>query len=108
MTRKEALAGLIEKVEAGNADGRCRLTAKAFSQSVPHSFVWSAMDGSLDAAKELHEAVLTGWWWKVIHPDPSYAQVGMQGIGDYSAETKDPARAWLLAILRALYARETD
>ena len=106
MTRKEALAELIEKVEEGG-DVRPS-TFKALRD--PDNAAWAvkAFYGSLDAAKVLHEAVLPGWWWKVIHPDPSYAQVGMQGIGDYYAETKDPARGWLFAILRALYAQEPD
>ena len=115
MTRKEALAGLIEKVEAGNADGRCRLTAKAFSQSVPHSFVWAAMDGSLDAAKALHEAVLPEWDC-TLSIGASHASLSEPiGInptrGWYpgpEAEADTPARAWLIAILRALYAREPD
>ena len=113
MTRKEALAELIEKVEAGNADGRCRLTAKAFSQSVPHSFVWAAMDGSLDAAKALHEAVLPGWPYTIenvtgqnyrawTHKSRNLLRPGFSDRGPC------PARAWLLAILRALYAQEPD
>ena len=109
MTRKKALEEIIVKVKAGDLEG-ARHFSKAFGLQPDnrHLMAWSAYNGSTDAAKELHEAVLPGWWWKVIHPDPSYAQVGMQGIGDYSAETKDPARAWLIAILRALHAQETD
>ena len=108
MTRKEALAGLIEKVEAGEDLVWHNFWPVSPRENVILGKARQAHEGSLDAAKELHEAVLTGWWWKVIHPDPSYAQVGMQGIGDYSAETKDPARAWLIVILHALYAQETD
>ena len=61
----------------------------------------AAFDGSLDAAKALHEAMLPGWMWNVEcgadaivweGEDPS---VQNYGIGDC------PARAWLLAILRA-------
>ena len=116
MTRKEALAELIEKVEAGNADGRCRLTAKAFSQSVPHSFVWAAMDGSLDAAKALHEAVLpeTGWdifktgeYPGMIPGSSAYMFAARVGYGTtYRGDDDNPARAWLIAILRALHAQD--
>ena len=117
MTRKQALAELIEKVEAGKAEGRYRLTAKAFSQSVPHSFVWAAMDGSLDAAKALHEAVLPGW---IVHDfSQNSRSMGWNIVlasksGTYSTSHQggnvgycdNPARAWLLAILRALHAQE--
>jgi len=61
-----------------------------------------ASQGSLDAAKALHEAVLPGWGW-----DISCMQLAsvwdlecegpvIQGYAYY------PARAWLLAILEAL------
>ena len=105
MTRKEALAELIEKVESGKT---AKVRVWYWAVGSRYSVASKAAAGYLDAAKALHEAVLPGWWWKVIHPDPSYVQVGMPGIGVYAAQSEDPARAWLLAILRALYAQETD
>ena len=111
MTRKEALAELIEKVGKGKAP---KYTPDYELALYPIKGMWAAYkamdayEGSLDAAKALHEAVLPGWWWKVIHPDPSYVQVGMPGIGVYAAQSEGPSRAWLLAILRALYAQEPD
>lgn len=108
MADRNALAALIEAVEGGadetlpwrqvfgwddtlNADAACR--------------------GSLDAAKALHEALLPGW---IVHrlygPYPRDPRWRMQ-IRDASrksipvaAISPDPARAWLLAILRAIAA----
>ena len=96
MTRKEALAELISEVEAGMWPG----TNILHKIDDNYGFnAWRAYAGSLDAAKALHEAVLPGQDWS-ISPSKSYAGNGFKG------ESKDPARAWLLAILRALHAQE--
>ena len=108
MTRKEALAELIEKVEAGKTEERYRLTAKAFSQSVPHSFVWAAMDGSLDAAKALHEAVLPGFGWTAGGGAVRVYKLNGLPCSEHVSATPTPARSWLLAILRAIHAQEGD
>ena len=57
MTRKEPLAELIAKVEAGT------LVPVDLIVLEPEEHAWAqrAYDGSLDAAKALHEAVLPGW-----------------------------------------------
>ena len=76
----------------------------------------SAYNGSLDAAKALHEAVLPGWSI-LLHG-------GHWGVQDYAFEinrafkgggrakhvgrSEDPARAWLIAILKALIAQEPE
>ena len=106
MTRKEALAELIEKVEEGG-DVRPS-TFKALRD--PDNAAWAvkAFYGSLDAVKALHEAVLPGWeygyngsivWVKWPGSRSSYVHDAMNGY---------TSRAWLLAILRALYAQEPD
>ena len=71
-------------------------------------YVSMAVDGSLDAAKALHDAVLPGWEW---HLGPSNAKVypyngnpGRSWVG----MADNPARAWLLAILRAMEARDVN
>ena len=79
---------------------------------------WGMMadSGSLGAAKALHEALLPGW---VARP-----QIGGKGAGvtvwhctiedwdsgdEISADNQpDPARAWLLAIFKALMAQEGE
>ena len=72
-----------------------------------------AYHGSLDAAKALHEALLPGWRWWVADAlywtalDDNAPSVTLC-IGTPGADLKvvtghadSPARAWLLAILRA-------
>ena len=110
MTRKEALAELIAKVEAGEWD--CNLpnkgvaglgSAKRFRLAV------CAHNGSLDAAKALHEAVLPDWY-VFIKGQKGYVWFAELMDRDDNrhpqTEGETPARAWLLAILRALHAME--
>ena len=90
----------------------------------------NAYFGSLDAAKSLHEAVLPGWFVTItrlckewdgsterFEPDDWRVELsdGVRGrwdddadveTGFHSADNADPARAWLLAILDALIAKE--
>lgn len=66
-----------------------------------------AYGGSLDAAKALHEALLPGWGWLVgdkrtacVSP-PKSTTDGRFGIAE-----GNPARAWLIAILKAYEAQQ--
>lgn len=63
-----------------------------------------AYRGSLDAAKRLHDALLPGWAWRL----EARAALVCRRKDDFTRAgcAKDPARAWLLAILRALDERE--
>ena len=116
MRRKEALAKLIAKVEAGD------LPEAVFHGSSSIRGHWAyvtgldarqrtnaylAYNGSLDAAKALHEAVLPGAWAHVRYTCKyGHATVDVDGE-EYDANNADnPARAWLLAILKALHAQE--
>ena len=108
---KQALRKLIKAVEAGD-----RITWGLGGCDARKAFpvLWkTAMDaycGSLDAAKALHEALLPGWEFGVTinadEPTPA-AYVAKWGategsIGDgFEAQAVTPARAWLLAILKA-------
>ena len=105
------LRGLIEAVAAGRDDSekwRPALGDHAFDGM-------TAFHGSLDAAKRLHDALLPGWRvgqigqahaapedtpdsWRVWIVAPDYLESTVQS----EAECTSPARAWLLAILRAL------
>ena len=111
MTRKESLAELIAKVEAGDIakapfwkvwvpegqEGNLAYTAK------------QAASGSLDAAKALHEAVLPGWDWEVASPDAAAVFSGHRISGpSFLDVSQSSARAWLLATLRALHSMEPD
>lgn len=67
----------------------------------------------LDAAKALHEALLPGWGWSVSDTGdvtlwpPGLTDEQNAGAVEVSGDMA-PARAWLLAILDALIAKETD
>lgn len=79
-------------------------------------FALEAFDGSLDAALRLHEALLPGASQYSIVTDPTCLCVKvawwpkwLSGGVEIQGEGWDegnPARAWLLAILRALKAQE--
>jgi hypothetical protein len=74
-----------------------------------HPLALAAFHGSLDAAKNLHDVMLPGWGYRV---SPQYAIVLESGVSygvepkNRDATMKTPARAWLLAIVRALIAME--
>jgi hypothetical protein len=94
----ETLKRLIDAVEGGVAENGD--FAKACSR--PSSWdieAINAYNGSLDAAKALHDVLLPGWAWSVgalstaVWSGTSNEVAGLSG--------RNPARAWLLAILRA-------
>jgi hypothetical protein len=106
MTKLEALIQLRDKVKAGQP--------WHFNEFDPYGALpgdWvSAFNGSLDAAKALHEAVLPGWvWCPEIGTDAPYeGWLSPPASADgFSVAATDPARAWLLAILEALISQET-
>ena len=101
-----SIAELIEAVEAGTATMRDFIDAFGGIPMGNDIEAYNAYNGSLDAAKALHEALLPGWGWMlgdkgtacVIAPDHLYEK-GVRGNAVKSGLY--PARAWLLAILRA-------
>lgn len=102
-----ALTRLAEKVEAGTAKP-ADFVEKGLMENIsaPKS-AWKAYHGSLDAAKALHEVVLPGWWFAI---QPNCATVGkLDHPHDgkiFDGKSANTARAWLLAILRALASTE--
>lgn len=111
--RKQALQDLLAKVEAG--DVRHSTDLPFWKVWLPESDIGSlaytaakAFDGSLDAAKALHEAVLPEWCvniysnrlgnWRVSLDSPVAPHKAMRGLAD------NPARAWLCALLKSLIA----
>lgn len=96
MDKLEALKELLAKVEAGALDGEpesqkiAEVAVGGECLSVAEAYM-----GSLDSAKDLHEAVLPG----SIIP----VEVACEII-----RGPDPARAWLCAILKALIAQEQE
>jgi hypothetical protein len=109
----EALRELAEKVEDGDAEAVRELIVNSAVSFPP---VWLGvgriMEGSLDAAKALHEAVLPRQWYGIHSTATGYSVavhlVAGPGVGIYRSGDgqKCPARAWLLAILKALIAQE--
>lgn len=121
-TRKEALQALLDKIDAGDADqhdeGWMHLPCTRHDDGKMSSHMgraWRAYHGSLDAALALHNAVLPGWRWWVA--DALYWSVmddeaprvtlanGIPGADLHvvSAHSETcPARAWLIAIIKAL------
>jgi len=101
---------LIEAVDAGKR-GHGLNTAAEFGDNQTAMDAVDAFDGSIDAAKALHDALLPDWVVKQL------GQVCIDGSGGWSvwlvagdylesceqaeAKASTPARAWLLAILRA-------
>lgn len=109
---------LIEAVEAGGT------IAWGLGGSPPRKTLpmhWhgamNAYLGSLDAALRLHEALLPGWRVKQLHQfEAGHWLAGVYHPQDddwpkwtpypaHEATSSTPARAWLLAILRALKAQ---
>ena len=103
MDRKEALAELIAKVEAGRVYGN--LTAQILADTdMDVELFLDAYEGSLDAAKALHDAVLPGWA-AIANTNGTVQLAGP--APDWKRHTgckeNNPARAWLLVILKALH-----
>ena len=100
-----ALQELLAKVDAGGA----RYLLHFQPLSVPlqgfHGRAFEAYNGSLDAAQALHDAVLPGnvLWVTLVG---GIATIGHDGE-EYTGVSSSPARAWLIAIIKALIAQET-
>ena len=95
------LEKLIAAVEAGTASADDFGATFPHAHHFEHTHAWGAYEGSLDAAKRLHDALLPGWIYNLA---PSFCHVfPATDNGDQDASTgqsDQPARAWLLAILR--------
>jgi hypothetical protein len=110
MDQLQALKELAEKVEAGGKLPDAYTARDAIGGDDELTNVAAdAYNGSLYAAKALHKAVLPGWGWQhgslivtgrpnafLYRPAPDDADWIV-----HWATADTPARAWLLAILRA-------
>ena len=110
MTRKEALAELIEKVEAGKP-AKVRIWFGAVG--VCYHIASNAAAGSLDSAKALHEAELPGWPYTIENVTGETYRAWTDKSRNlrrpgFSHRGPCPARTWLLAILHALHAKEKN
>ena len=117
-TEVQALTDLLAKVEAGKVDHKASIPTFAvmfaeltLATLTTNLQAYRAYNGSLDAAKALHEAVLPECGRSVDATMPEagicveiHREAQAIGKGDNTCE----ARAWLIAIIKALIAEETD
>lgn len=95
-----AMRQLIEAVEAG-----IFIHNDAITPRHREGLAAMAFDGSLDAAKALHEALLPGWEVDMIIKRRANVMVSTQKKA-VDATSDTPARAWLIAILKAYEAQQ--
>lgn len=110
--RKQALTELLAKVEAGGEIGHHDTIPLVRAWRSPLEYfdityeLEAAYNGSLDAALALHNAVLGGWTWQKM-PDGTIHLMCQDTFRTASGHTNhNPARAWLIAIIKALIAQE--
>lgn len=115
-TQRQSLIDLMERVEAGmvRTDHRkatwqdCDFEHRGYGYRV-NANIARAYNGSLDAAKALHEAVLPCFDVGITtYEDDSFeAFVARPNqVKTYDGVSPYMARAWLIAILKALIAEE--
>ena len=108
----DAIKQTLEYIEAGDfpAEYSARdLGLGEFAENTGLPIIkmmYEAFSGSLDAAKALHEALMHEGAFVEIHwagryDNESRVTINKAGSGWY-AGSGNPARAWLIAILRAL------
>jgi hypothetical protein len=111
----DAIDRLIEAVETDKADDspKGEWPLRRFHEALPdlsgkYIRAADAYRGSLDAAKALHDALLPGWMWEI----DAIGEVWVWGADGSRFHTErdddkpsNPARAWLIAILRAYRAQ---
>ena len=67
-----------------------------------------AYEGSLDAALALHEALLPGWRWDLDAACNAGVWNSCDLLPAITGEANTPARAWLLAVLKAYRSIQDD
>lgn len=106
---------LIEAVERGEPNSNDGTLFRLFGDDWVHA--WDVIDrGSLDAALALHKALLPGWGAKIEMQTPVDVQISYAWVGpreemlfrQHASSMHCPARALLLAILRALKGGEAN
>jgi hypothetical protein len=112
--RKDALTNLLAKIEAGNrityddTDRVCSILIPKATMVDASMFKEACMGDSLDAAKALHDVVLGIGFNYSIHKDSASVMTWAHTVEGktINAYNASPARAWLIAILKALIAGE--
>lgn len=105
---------LIAAVEAGDVkrSGLGDLIVAAWPHPAYYAYEQNLLDayfGSMDAALALHNALLPGWEWRLnVSNAAVYPFNAPPGVAMFYGMADNPARAWLLAILRPHAARSAD
>ncbi len=104
---RDALQRLIEAVETGSSQYSGDTIRKALGSNAHISRFIDAKRGDLNEAKALHEALLPGWDWSMHGNGQAFlwppGTIDEQNLGCIEVDIEDqPARALLVAILRAL------
>ena len=104
MEQLQALKELAEKVEVDIFPGDLTGPQMGFPD-ISAAYLYDAFSGSLDAAHSLHKAVLGDMWgWQVMPRLTKliWADVASEVTVKGRVKPNDPpARAWLLAIIKA-------
>ena len=110
MDKQAAIAELIAAIEEGDSDAVSRILEKnaCDARNIGEHSGWTHDAEkaygrkSLDAAKALHEALLPGWIWQ-----KSGGKISVQHweVEHTHTDYDVPARAWLVAILKAYQAQ---
>ena len=101
---KDALRKMIEAVERG--ERWAEWGAVDCPLGLASIYARNAFNGSLDAAKELHEALTPEWRFESFSLNGEVVLLRNRPIdSQYGFVDMDPARAWLLAILKAVEAQ---
>lgn len=115
MGRKERLEALLEKVRAGELydfTDFALLARHPLSGALRMEKAGLAYRGHLDAAKALHDAVFPDWSYLLGHVKTGkpaaiiYCDYESDLNEDCYIESETPARAWLIAIIKAFIEQE--
>ena len=98
MTRKEAMQAMLEKITAGEFFGDLPRPLEFHTD-----LCFKAFSGDLNAARSLHEALRPGEYWAVGVSYDGYFSFSLMGFDTFYA--KDPAVAWLIALITGEIAR---
>ena len=103
----QAMQRLLDAVEAGRVGQFRNLDSEFGHGNGIHAK--RAYNGSLDAAKALHEALLPGWDLLITTYEDGLFEVSVSEplvVKTYDGLSEIIARAWLIAIIRAVMAGE--
>ena len=102
----QALQRLLDKVESGKVSQWFNWNSGIGSHG---PLARQAYNGSLDAAKALHDALLPGWDLLITTYEDGLFEVSVSEplvVKTYDGLSEIIARAWLIAIIRAVMAGE--